>query len=119
MTGIERITKERQRQLEVEGFDADHDSDHTSDQLAWAAICYAAPSPVYKIGEVGPVEFRFVDPWPADWDGDWDKRPLKADGSLKKPTMKQRIRQLEKAGALIAAEIDRLIREAQEDGKNV
>lgn len=88
MNGSERIAKERKRQIEVEGWNSEHDGNH-GDDLAWAAVCYAAPGPVF--------ESQGVDPWP--WESGWDKRK-KHD----------RIRQLEIAGALIAAEIDRLLR---------
>ena len=43
-TGIELITKERQRQIEVEGWTKEHDAEHTNDSLALAAVCYALPT---------------------------------------------------------------------------
>ena len=43
MSGAERIAAERQRQVEREGWTADHDAQHTDGSLAWAAVCYAAP----------------------------------------------------------------------------
>lgn len=86
--GVSRIAAERRRQIEVEGWTAEHDADittdgewHTSGQLAKAAACYAVGDPAGW-------------PWGAAW---W------------KPGA-SRIRELEKAGALIAAEIDRLLR---------
>jgi hypothetical protein len=42
MTGAERIAAERQRQVEVEGYDASHDQGH-HDELAAAAATYALP----------------------------------------------------------------------------
>ena len=109
--GAKRIARERERQINAEGWTPEHDDEHDGDELAWAAVCYAAPGPVQSEREIratcgcreamcphepmfGP---GFVDPWP--WDESWDKRG-----------QHDRIRQLEIAGALIAAEIDRLLR---------
>lgn len=93
-TGAERIAAERNRQIEEEGWSAEHDSIHENDELSLAAICYASPIPVYcKIWHVDGTT-NLEDPFP--W-AEWDKRHKH-----------NRIRQLEIAGALIAAEIDRL-----------
>jgi hypothetical protein len=89
--GAERIADERLRQIMAEGFTAEHDDGHIHGELAMAAACYAAPGGIYDLHPV----------WP--WDGE-DKRPDHT------PTDDDRIRLLEKAGALIAAEIDRLLR---------
>lgn len=99
MTGAEMIVAERRRQIEKERFDATHDSQHESHELAWAACCYAAPEPIFKCEyPYGPREgYAFVNPWPEDWDEEWDKRDKHSD-----------VRRLVIAGALIAAEIDRL-----------
>lgn len=43
-TGAERISRERQRQIEVEGWTAEHDNAHPNGELAKAAACYANPS---------------------------------------------------------------------------
>jgi hypothetical protein len=108
-TGIELITEERAAQFSREGYDAMHDDEHEHDEaLAWAATCYAAPSPIVADILVpcgcreascphgdGLVQAR-GDPWPRHWQ---DKRKRHV-----------RIRQLTIAGALIAAEIDRLQR---------
>ena len=93
MNGAERIAAERKRQIEEEGFTAKHDSDwkHDDSQLAIAAVCYSLPED-YRVDMNFPEEY-----WPWDW-------------RFWKPTPKNRIRELEKAGALIAAEIDRLLR---------
>jgi hypothetical protein len=90
MTGIERIAAERKRQIEEEGFTAEHDDEWCKAELARAAVCYTTP-----YGFVGLV----ANVWPHNWKKEWFK-PL--------PT--NQIRNLEKAGALIAAEIDRLLR---------
>ncbi len=97
MDGVMLIAHERTRQVESEDFDAAHDSHHDRGQLAWGAACYAAPSQVYRVAEDGT---NLVDPWP--WDEEWWKPG--------ESTVEGRIRALAKAGALCAAEIDRLKR---------
>lgn len=99
-TGAELIAAERQRQLDAEGWDTWHDDGHDAGELAMAAACYATPPderdtrPVYT--DDAPSSTVPL-AWP--WDTyDW------------KPTPDDRKRELVKAGALIAAEIDRLQR---------
>lgn len=109
MNGCERITAERQRQMEI-GWSASHDDSHAEGELAIAAACYAAASAASDAGgDPCPVPSVYVfrdanggDAWP--WEEDADKRP-RLDASVP-----DRVRALEKAGALIAAEIDRLLR---------
>ncbi len=92
MTGAERIAAERQRQIEAEGFTASQDDQHASGELAAAAATYIRHGSEFSVKPLSvPNE------WP--WDGAWWKP---ADDP---------IRNLEKAGALIAAEIDRILRE--------
>jgi hypothetical protein len=107
--GIGRIVAERSRQIYGEHWTAEHDDAHVDGELALAACCYAAPRPLYIQRENG----RLADPWPEGWLAEWDKRPRTIDDALVAPTAEERIRMLEKAGALIAAEIDRLLREAR------
>ena len=38
--GIELIAEERQRQIEIEGYSAQHDSQHNASELIYAAIAY-------------------------------------------------------------------------------
>jgi hypothetical protein len=98
-TGIELIAEERQRQIEVEGWTSEHDDEEIRpESLAFAAACYAVPESGRNIyaGENGLSNVRRV-LWP--WSNVWWK-----------PTPDNRIRELQKAGALIAAEIDRLQR---------
>lgn len=102
MTGAELIAAERQRQIETEGWTPEHDDIHDLDELAIAAACYALPQ-VYREGYLGIHDPEYGGDgspriWP--WDGYW------------KPVPDDRIRELAKAGALIAAEIDRLGRGA-------
>lgn len=94
-TGIELIAEERQRQIEVEGWTKEHDAEHKNGELAKAAICYADPN-IHYHWENRIIRCRVPNKfWPKQWDIHWFK-----------PT--DRIRDLVKAGALIAAEIDRL-----------
>ena len=97
-TGIELIAEERQRQIEVEGWTKEHDAQHKDCELVKAAICYADPN-VYYHHENRVLRHRIpnMNFWPMKWDKCWFK-----------PSSKDRIRDLVKAGALIAAEIDRL-----------
>lgn len=114
---IEMIAAERERQQSKEGWTHKHDDTHENAEMAFAAVAYASPVPVkvhawvtYVCGcrSVGECfcpsrKQQWVDPWP--WDASWDKRK-KHD----------RIRALVVAGALIAAEIERLQRkEARND----
>lgn len=104
MTGIERIAAERKRQVEEEGWSAEHDAEHVKGEMATAAVAYI------QHGEPFPAENRRgwvtdgerLFPWGLSW---W--KPVKKDPL--DMTQKDRIRHLEKAGALIAAEIDRLL----------
>lgn len=118
-TGIELITEERRRQIEEEGFDANHDAQHYGGELAMAAICFAAPKQIYfRANAASRDGFIYVDPFPETWDLSWDKRQEYGgddlnDDRLPDPasyTQEERIDLLVKAGALIAAEIDRLQR---------
>lgn len=111
ITGAQRIATERRRQMQAEGWDEAHDDKHWHGELAAVAVCYAAPVPVFLRREFEDA-VTFADPWPPGWDECWDKRPRDKDGRLRTPSLEERIRMMEKAGALIAAEIDRLLRAA-------
>lgn len=89
-SGATLIAAERRRQIEREDWTTDHDDGWLSGELALAAACYAVPP--------GSRESRGVEelwPWHTD---EW------------KPSPDDRVKELAKAGALIAAEIDRLQR---------
>ncbi len=106
MDGAQRIAQERQRQIEKEGWTPDHDAQHDDESLTEAAVCYAvnkAPSgqDTVTILVRGSKEVTTGRPlWPQNWNLEYDKREKHG-----------RIRSLEIAGALIAAEIDRLLAE--------
>lgn len=113
-TGVELIADERKRQIEEEGWTPEHDDEHTANQLSMAGALYAAPEPLYAMRQYGAERIMFKDPWP--WDKQWDKRQKKSRCLLvpaHQLTKEERIRNLSKAGALIAAEIDRLQRDPQ------
>ena len=94
MNGIESIAAERQRQIKVEGWTPEHDDEHDKGQLAEAAACYADASADPEGSDVPFYSLTGHWPWGSEW---W------------KPS-KDRRRMLVKAGALVAAEIDRLDR---------
>lgn len=85
-TGVAAIAAERQRQIGSEGFDPKHDDAHTIGELAMAAAAY-----VENAGDKADVPALW--PWADHW---WKPTDRRGD--------------LVKAGALIAAEIDRLDR---------
>lgn len=99
-SGAELIAAERRRQVVAEGWTPEHDDAHTTGDLVAAAVAYAVH----------------------DQDPHWVQRPLWGHNpppmmwpwnrSWWKPS-DDPVRNLVKAGALIAAEIDRLQRRAQ------
>lgn len=92
MTGIELIAAERERQIKVEGYTADRDKHYTYNELARAGATYALPAQERLFRSGIPVPMTW--PFGPDW---W------------KPTPGDRKRELAKAGALIAAELDRML----------
>ncbi len=110
--GAGRIKAERLRQVLVEGWTSEHDDSHDEGQLALAAVCYAAPEQIF-IKRPGTNGVMFHDPWPFELR--YDKRPY--DGNVivlpKLRSDEERVQLLVKAGALIAAEIDRLLRRSK------
>lgn len=101
-TGIELIAEERQRQIEKEGWTKEHDAQHKIGVLAKAAVCYAIPplarAAVSPDDSLPPFWWPFAKEW-------W------------KPE-KDRVRELVKAGALIAAEIDKIQNEQNTNACN-
>lgn len=95
-SGIELIAEERKRQIEVEGWTDLHDDNHEMDELALAAASYALPSYARPSNQFHTARME-PQTWP--WSGEYWK-----------PSISDRVRELQKAGALIAAEIDRLNR---------
>jgi hypothetical protein len=105
-TGIQRIVDERARQIAKEGWTPEHDDEHVDGELALVGALYATPVRLFEKCET-EISVAFCDPWPGTWSPEWDKRLERRDPEL---SWAGRIRELEKAGALIAAEIDRLLR---------
>ena len=99
-TGIELITEERARQINVEGWTPEHDDTHDCGEMAQAAACYALSTLGTSVAEGGAAQVK-EELWP--WSDEWWKP---GDHG---------VRTLVKAGALIAAEIDRLNRECPPD----
>jgi hypothetical protein len=94
--GIELIADERRRQISVEGWAPEHDDRHDLGELVTAAICYAVAGSALTRNQ--PIPDIIATRWP--WERAWWK------------PSDDPIRNLVKAGALIAAEIDRLCRGA-------
>lgn len=104
MNGAELIQHERLRQVTEEQWDDDHDDQHDACQMAQAAVAYIG----HVMGQVNgdcQAEDRHPVPQEWPWENEWWK-PAQSP-----------IRNLVKAGALIAAEIDRLQRAAV-DGRD-
>lgn len=94
-SGISQIDAERRRQVKDEGWDAAHDAGHDAGELAAAGACYAlnASCVLYPHNGTpfdGPPPFWT---WSPEW---WKPRDPQRD--------------LVRAGALIAAELDRMAR---------
>jgi hypothetical protein len=112
--GARRIAAERERQIYEEGYNPIHDRTVNGyGSLAQAAACYAIPrsdrEKKFNMGRQVEVSVDLVDMlWP------WIGNQWKPDTTQPFETS-ARIRELEKAGALIAAEIDRLIPKAQQE----
>jgi len=93
--GAALIAAERQRQISDEGWTPKHDAGHVSGELVRAAITYSMHACPAAAGEYPGPSHHCADWWP------WDLPSFRpGDGS---------VRALVKAGALIAAEIDRLL----------
>lgn len=108
MTGAEMIAQERQRQIKVEGWTKEHDKKHKGGELAIAASCYAIP------GDERLCHGEIPENWP--WDIKWWK-PANCEFSHDENYNEERIKELAKAGALIAAEIDRIQNEEKQEFK--
>lgn len=94
-TGVDAIAAERRRQIEVEGWTAEHDDKHDQCELSLAGAVYAlsgsADSDLRNNDRMSAI--RELWPFQSHW--------FKGTGGRE---------DLVKAGALIAAEIDRLDR---------
>lgn len=105
-TVIGDITRERQRQVEEEGWSLAHDDEHGDGELATAAACYAL-EPSERAMEGGHWTYGGRDPELSKWVGSRPQLwPWRADWW--RPSSRRR--DLIKAAALIVAEIERLDR---------
>jgi len=102
LEGTALIVRERLRQVSQEGWTPEHDDQHSYGELAKAAAVYAI---VEQTNVIRILENLRSFGWP--WDREWFKPFTKPSGFF--PEV-DRIGCLVKAGALIAAEIDRLQR---------
>lgn len=102
-TGTELISQERNRQKFDEGYFQSIDDEYTDHQLVCAAIAYASHYPV-MISKT-PGTDNWIDPWP--WNKAADKRARHC-----------KLKRLVIAGALIAAEIDRIQHQIEKESHN-
>lgn len=107
--GIELITEERNEQIEKHGFTKKHDIDYHDDgELSWNAAVLASPNVLYY-----PRKYANSHSFEkAKTSEDWMLPGLNYKGNViidnEGLSNKDRVKQLIIAGALIAAEIDRL-----------
>lgn len=97
MNGIESIAAERLRQIEVEGWTPERDDQHSAGEMAAAAAAYTFSGYLQSNTRVFAADPLGFWPWHESW---WKPKSARED--------------LVRAGALIAAEIDRLDRAAKQ-----
>ncbi len=100
---IDEIAAERRRQIEVEGWTAEHDDQHDDGSLSRVAACYAshvADLPEWLFPRWAPNGRPLA--WPVSWSREWWKP-------------KGWRRDLVRAAALIVAEIERRDRAATQE----
>lgn len=111
-TGIELIAQERKEQIEKHGWTQKHDADeHDNSELAYNAAILASPINLFTketyanatVFEVAQTDREWNLPYPNQLNG--TTNVIHDNEKLPK---KKRIKQLIVAGALLAAEIDRL-----------
>lgn len=101
------VIEERTRQINEEGFTLASGDKNTDGSMARAAACYALPTEVRRqYASFSGISGWYPRYWP--WNPKWWK-----------PSPDNRIRELAKAGALIIAEIARLLREADRQNENL
>lgn len=94
MDSIQLINDEYTNQRVDHGYTEAHDDQHVHGEIGRAGICYAEVA-------VAESEHMLIDMPPAMWPEGWEFRPESSQ-----------IEYLVKAAALLAAEIDRLLRKA-------
>ena len=101
------LARERRRQVEVEGWTAEHDDQHANGEMAMAAAAYAYSGTLEgdqrridaNLFEINSALSKILWPWSREW---WKPKDPRRD--------------LVRAGALIIAEIARLDRAGQSHG---
>ncbi|NJC38181.1 hypothetical protein GGR60_002735 [Xanthomonas arboricola] len=94
--GCDAIAGERVRQIKGEGFSPERDRQYTAGELAQAAACYLG----WEWTDAPDRDAFLAMEWPVGWAPKWFKP-------------RDRCSDLVRAGALIAAEIDRLLAEQE------
>ncbi|MDY6893802.1 MAG: hypothetical protein SVO01_00065 [Thermotogota bacterium] len=97
--GIKKVVSERFRQIQIEGWSKDHDSQHYPSELALAGMLYVSDA-IKNMEAIENGLCTFKNNAPENWP--WSERWWK-------PTPNTPSRQLEKAAALLIAAIDRFI----------
>ena len=93
---LHNVDAERCRLAFTEGYTEDHDDQHVNGELALAAMVYACPAHVYQWLVSNDIRL-----WPFEGE----------------PKFKNRRRDLERAAALLIAEIERLDRVVDNSGE--
>lgn len=102
--GAQMIAQERRRQVQEEGWSPEHDDRRDEGEMASAAACYAGITTYPEtIRRMYAPQRTPLGGWP--WDKDWWK------------PSEDPLRNLVRAGALIAAEIDRRRRKAAHEAE--
>ena len=91
-----QLMQAQTEKTKAEGWTAEHDSQHKNGELANAAVCYAMTPDLENL-------------MCNTWDNNFIIEVFPFEMSWLKRTPNNRVRDLVKAGALIAAEIDRLL----------
>lgn len=112
--GVDLIARERARQ--IKRWPTAHDAEHDAGELVRAAAAYASPIALYvhaveQSPRAGSPYHGFLDIWPNDWEfKGTEKMNDHGLSPFDRPKVDRdaRVAELAKAGALIAAEIDRL-----------
>jgi hypothetical protein len=97
---LDEVAEERDRQIQIEGWDAKHDDKHTNGAMASAAAAYALSAT--RQGNGCDISVTPIVPWPLSWSAKWWKP-------------KSQRRDLIRAAALLVAEIERIDRKAAKE----
>lgn len=114
--GARMIAEGRKRQVEAEGYTTAHDDEHAAGELARAARCYldaadtaATVEALRHYGRTGDADALLAEMREASAEWPWEPEAWKPSTD--------RLANLVRAGALVAAEIDRLHRKGYVEGR--